>query len=229
MRKKLTKIWKNSSTRWKTIWAWVNRFGLRSRYKRYQAVARWSLHRHKTYQDLAAKAKKNGNDKAAKKLTEQAQTFAKAFHFAHHRYQSLKQKWEKKHQPHPAPQPSGNIVVFDGHSCPAWIVRILQAARNSGAWHGSVNSGFRTPEYSQSLCCSMCGACSMGSTCPGTCAGIYSNHACPPSHTCAPYEGAVDVSDYYNLERYCRNVGAPLFGAGYALPYDLVHFSHTGR
>ncbi len=129
---------------------------------------------------------------------------------------------------HQDPKPTGGggyLVPFDGHTVPRWIVEILQAARASGIWKGSVISGYRSPEYSTSLCENMCGAPS----CPGHCAGASSNHSCPPTHTGVPYEGAADVSDYYGLEGYCRSHNAPLYGGGYALPSDLPHFSNSGR
>jgi len=138
-------------------------------------------------------------------------------------------KWLNQHID-PKPQPDGDhFMTFDGRVVPEWIGQILQEARNDGVYF-VVISGYRTPEYSQSLCCHMCGACAMGTTCPGRCAGIYSNHACPPSHTGVEFEGAVDVSPGYGaLESWCRRNNKPLYGGGYALPSDLPHFSHTGR
>ena len=134
-----------------------------------------------------------------------------------------KLKWLRAHRdPKPAP---GNLVEFDGRQVPHWIADILQSARSSGAWSGSVISGYRSPEYSTQLCINMCGAPS----CPGRCAGANSNHSCPPTHTGVPYEGAVDVTDPYGLEGYCRRTGKPLYGGGYALPSDINHFSHTGQ
>lgn len=136
-----------------------------------------------------------------------------------------KLKWLREHRdPKPQP-PAGNLVSFDGHTVPGWIAQILQEARSAGAWGGSVISGYRSPEYSTQLCMNMCGAPS----CPGRCAGASSNHSCPPTHTGVPYEGAVDVSDPYSLESYCRAHGKPLYGGGYALPSDVNHFSHSGR
>lgn len=164
----------------------------------------------------------------------------KAKHWAHRRVQRAKNPegfkkaeaayakkvaYFRKHQDPKPPQGGGYLVPFDGHTCARWIVEILQEARSSGTWRGSVISGYRSPEYSRQLCMNMCGA----PTCPGRCAGEYSNHSCPPTHTGVPYEGAVDVSDYYGLEGFCRAHNKPLYGGGYALPQDLPHFSHSGR
>lgn len=131
----------------------------------------------------------------------------------------------KRHRD-PKPKPIvGNLVSFDGKTVPGWIANILSQARASGRWSGTVISGYRSPAYSESLCIAMCGA----PTCPGRCAGRYSNHACPPDGKGTPYEGAVDVTDQFSLEAYCRSVGAPLYGGGYALPLDTPHFSNSGR
>jgi hypothetical protein len=132
---------------------------------------------------------------------------------------------EELRKKHRTPPPAGNFVSFDGHQVPRWIAEILNAARKAG-WSGSVISGYRTPEYSTSLCEAMCGA----PTCPGRCAGANSNHSCPPTHTGVPYEGAVDVLEPAGLESYCRAHTKPLYGNGYALgAADLNHFSASGR
>jgi hypothetical protein len=71
----------------------------------------------------------------------------------------------------------------------------------------------------------MCGATS----CPGTCGGRSSNHACPPDATCKEFEGAADVHDPAGFQRYCRAHGNPLRGNGEVLPSDVNHFSRTGH
>jgi hypothetical protein len=116
-------------------------------------------------------------------------------------------------------------VTFDGKAVAKWIAAHLQAARSSGVWNGYLISGFRTPEYSESLCYAMCGA----PTCPGMCGGRNSNHACPPTATCQEFEGAVDLSDSAGFQRYCRAHGNPLHGNGEMLPGDTPHFSASGR
>lgn len=136
-----------------------------------------------------------------------------------------KVKWLKEHKDKPPPPVTANLVTFDGRTVPGWIANILTQARSSGRWHGTVISGYRSPAYSESLCEAMCGA----PACPGRCAGRASRHACPPTGTGVPHEGAVDVSDPYSLEAYCRSVGAPLYGGSYALPADPNHFSIDGR
>lgn len=114
------------------------------------------------------------------------------------------------------------VVTFDGHPCAGWIADCLQKARDHG-WGGVLVSGFRTPEYSESLCFAMCGAPS----CPGRCAGRATNHACPSSYTCKKYEGAADVSDYIRFGQVCRELGLPLQNA---LPStDPVHYSNSGH
>lgn len=99
-----------------------------------------------------------------------------------------------------------------------WMVEWLDKAWAHG-WRGYIVSGVRTPQESTSACYHICGH----PTCPGRCAGIYSNHN---STTCAYPEGAIDVTDFYNLAAIFRQIGAPLCNA---LPLDRVHFSHTGH
>ena len=111
---------------------------------------------------------------------------------------------------------STKIVVMDGKSIVEDLAYWLDKARDSG-WHGVVVSGYRTPEYSQSLCYNMCGA----PACPGKCAGMASNHAK------TTYPGpAADVTDYYNCETVLARIGAPYWND---LPYDPVHMSRSGR
>jgi hypothetical protein len=138
---------------------------------------------------------------------------ARLKHFQHLRYA------------HAHPPIIEGLVTFDGHQVPAWIARILQAARDAGVWDGYVISGVRSPEYSEHLCLIMCGA----PTCPGRCGGRYSNHACPPSGKGVEFEGAVDVTDPAGLRSYCSSHGLPLRGGGEVLPADLNHFSHAGN
>jgi hypothetical protein len=110
----------------------------------------------------------------------------------------------------------GNIVTFDGKQVVAWIAHDLWAMRKAG-WNGYVVSGWRSPEYSESLCYRMCGAPS----CSGTCAGRASKHA-----ESGDGGGAVDVTDYINAERIAYQIGSRLRND---LPYDLVHLSATGH
>ena len=84
-------------------------------------------------------------------------------------------------------------------------------------WSGTVTSGYRTPEYSESLCFDMCGAPS----CPGTCAGRSSNH----SGKVYP-RGAIDVSDEATFGAIMRRLGNPIKNS--LGPADPVHFSVSG-
>lgn len=141
-------------------------------------------------------------------------------------------KWLKEHQ--------DPVAAADGTStwtCPsgakfkvaAWMVGAakgpdgrkvnwLLRSRNKG-WDGELSSGWRSPEYSESLCRAMCGAPS----CPGRCAGRSSNH----SQTGPPNWGAIDVKSYSTFGRIQREIGSPLKNE---LDYrDPVHFSYTGR
>lgn len=109
------------------------------------------------------------------------------------------------------------IVTFDGKSCVEKAAYWCDKARKDGRWGGVLVSGYRTPQYSQSLCFAMCGAPS----CPGRCAGVTSNH------TKTTYPGpAVDVSDYGRFESAMSSYGNPLRND---LPYDPVHFSPSGH
>jgi len=110
------------------------------------------------------------------------------------------------------------VTTFDGRPCAVWLAKILQRVRDEGNWKGGLNSGWRSPAYSTSLCYQRCGAPS----CSGTCAGASSNH----SGTYYP-RGAVDVSDYYTFGAECRRLGIGIHnGLG---AQDPVHFSVAGN
>jgi hypothetical protein len=101
-------------------------------------------------------------------------------------------------------------------------VPYLNYAKAHG-WRGGLNSGWRDPLYSRSLCIRMCGAPS----CPGKCAGTASNHV---GNSCSRF--AIDVSDYYNFGSIMRTMplrrGQPrIFNALGAR--DPVHFSPSGN
>lgn len=198
--------WKNA------VWAWANKG---------EGNWRRKLRRFRAYRDYANHVyhwAKN-NHKAKAYLHEMRAIEVAA--------QKKIDHLQKHHQPHPSPSPGGGLIAtYDGKPVAAWFVPWLNKIRARGNWHGSLVSGFRTKEYSQFLCCQMCNACSPGSTCPGRCAGIYTNHACPSSYTCRPYEGAIDVSDYIVFRAEAHAVGAPFFND---LPADPVHFSNSGH
>ena len=109
------------------------------------------------------------------------------------------------------------ISIYDGKPVASHFVPWLNKIRAAG-WNGVLVSGYRTPEYSESLCYAMCGQ----PTCPGRCAGRYSKHSQK-----VPIDGAVDLSDYYTAGAKFRQVGAPYFNALGAA--DPVHFSNTGH
>lgn len=137
-----------------------------------------------------------------------------------------KHKWLVAHKDDfPPGEGGGEWVEFDGHELPKWMAEINQEARDAGYWNGYAFSGRRSKEYSQELCENMCGA----PTCPGKCAGIYTNHAGPPTWMGVKYEGAEDVSDPEGLIRFCRAKNKPLRGAGEVLPDDRPHCSHEGN
>jgi hypothetical protein len=115
----------------------------------------------------------------------------------------------------PDPDQDG-LATFDGKVAAAWIVTWLEKSRKAG-WTGTVTSGYRTPEYSTSLCIAMCGAPS----CPGRCAGASSNH----SGKVYP-AGAVDVTDYTRFGQIQPQIGSPLRND---LPIDPVHYSVSGH
>lgn len=123
---------------------------------------------------------------------------------------------KSKELDNPDPDQDG-LATFDGRTVAAWIVPWLEKSRKAG-WTGTVVSGYRTPEYSTSLCIAMCGAPS----CPGRCAGASSNH----SGKVYP-AGAIDVTDYTRFGSIQWQIGSPLknsIGAS-----DPVHFSVSGR
>lgn len=117
---------------------------------------------------------------------------------------------------------TSGVSSFDGRPVAKCAIPYLKYAREHG-WRGSLNSGWRSPAYSESLCYAMCGA----PTCPGKCAGRSSNHS---GSTCDWF--AIDVSDYYNFGRIMAGMPIPtgrhrIFNA--LGSRDPVHFSPTGR
>lgn len=133
-------------------------------------------------------------------------------------YRRRNQRRHNKKNYQAAARQSG-VTTFDGRPVAKWLKPYLEWAREQG-WRGTLNSGWRDPRYSESLCYQICGRPS----CPGRCAGRASNHS-----GSTPGRGAVDVSDYHtfgNLMRRCpiepriHNV----LGAA-----DPVHFSASGR
>jgi len=118
-----------------------------------------------------------------------------------------------------AAAPQAGVTTFDGRPIAAWLKPYLDWARVHG-WKGTLNSGWRDPEYSEQLCRNICGA----PTCPGRCAGKTSNHA----GSIKP-AGALDVTDYARFGELMRRcpIQPRIFNALGA--QDPVHFSVTGR
>ncbi len=129
---------------------------------------------------------------------------------------------------HP-PEDADGVSKWGGFEVASWMVgaRVgpdgktvnwLQKSVDNG-WDGDLNSGYRSPAYSESLCTGTCGA----PTCPGRCAGQTSNH----SQLGPPSWGAIDVQDYTRFAAVQTQIGSPLknlLGAA-----DPFHFSFTGR
>jgi hypothetical protein len=114
---------------------------------------------------------------------------------------------------------ASGVTTFDGVPVAKWLKPYLVWAREHGDWHGSLNSGWRDPKYSESLCIRICGRPS----CPGKCAGTSSNHV-----GSTPPKGAVDVSDYVAFGRAMQRcpLSPKLHNALGA--QDPVHYSVSG-
>ncbi len=117
-----------------------------------------------------------------------------------------------------AAAPAAGVATFDGKPVAAWMKPYLDWARAHG-WQGTLNSGYRTPEYSEHLCHGICGAPS----CPGKCAGRSSHHSIRVKPG-----GAIDVSDYVRFGELMRQCpySPRIFNN---LPSDRVHYSSTGN
>ena len=117
-----------------------------------------------------------------------------------------------------AAAPAVGVTTFDGKPVAAWLKPYLDWARAHG-WQGTLNSGYRTPEYSEHLCIGMCGAPS----CPGKCAGRSSHHSIRVKPG-----GSIDVSDYVRFGELMRQCpySPRIFNN---LPADRVHYSSSGN
>lgn len=114
---------------------------------------------------------------------------------------------------------TSGVTRYDGVPVANWLVPYLAYARKNG-WQGHLNSGWRSPAYSESLCYRMCGA----PTCAGKCAGKGSNHAGDVKP-----RGAIDVSDYTRFGGIMRvaPLNPHIFNA--LGSRDPVHYSASGR
>lgn len=120
--------------------------------------------------------------------------------------------------------PIKGLVYQDGKWVNEWMAEINLRVRHAGNWKGYIESGWRSKEHSQELCIAMCGA----PTCPGRCAGIYTNHV-----KVGHLEGAEDMTDYVTFREELHRLGlwgqdepGHLFNI---LPQDPVHFSAHGN
>lgn len=138
-----------------------------------------------------------------------------------HKLNILKKLYAAEHADDDKNAGSG-FTTIDGRQVPNWMVPGVRALRSKGLWGGYIVSGYRTPEYSRILCQRICGR----DSCPGICAGVSSNHTCPPTFTGKYHEGALDVTDYYRFGAGCRILGIELRNN---LPNDRVHYSYTGN
>jgi len=113
---------------------------------------------------------------------------------------------------------SAGVATFDGKPVAAWLKPYLDWARAHG-WQGQLNSGYRTPEYSEHLCYGMCGA----PRCPGTCAGRTSHHSIRVKPG-----GSIDVTDHIKFGELMRQCpySPRIFNN---LPDDRIHYSSTGN
>jgi hypothetical protein len=169
-------------------------------------IGKWTARVH----DLADKAKEAGRH---------------ARWYAQVRLPHIQKRIKKAHEH--ATQTNGwnpmgsRIVTYDGKQVTEWIAYRNVISRAAG-WAGYMISGFRTPEYSESLCYGICHQ----PTCPGTCAGRASHH----SGYIYP-QGANDVSDYYNYGSLQRALDSRVPGVilWNSLPYDRPHYSATGN
>jgi hypothetical protein len=206
MRKWIRKQFKRRPHPLAFFWRWAKRGKRRGEVKRWRALKNWAAHREEA-------ARKRHDYPAMRKWHR--------IRVVYRRQMRRKIRWLKDHSPESPPKAAGTTLI-DGRAVPNWMVPKLKEIRARGRWRGYVISGFRTPEYSESLCYHICGRPS----CSGTCAGRASNHACPPSATCQPFEGAIDVTYPIDFAAEAHAVGAPFFNA---LPFDRPHFSHSGR
>jgi peptidoglycan hydrolase-like protein with peptidoglycan-binding domain len=113
---------------------------------------------------------------------------------------------------------SAGVATFDNKPVAAWMKPYLDWARAHG-WQGQLNSGYRTPEYSEHLCYGICGA----PRCSGTCAGRSSHHSIRVKPG-----GSIDVTDYVKFGELMRQCpySPRIFNN---LPNDRVHYSSTGN
>jgi hypothetical protein len=193
-------------------WRYLMRKWSNARYplKRTNALKEWSWRKY-------ARLRRRGRLKRADNWLE--------------RHKAAKRKYAKLLAEKKAAQsgydPATHTSVQDGRRVAAWMrgdeagpnglkIDWFQKFENHG-WDGRLYSGWRSPEYSESLCYDICGAAS----CSGLCAGRASNH----SQTRAPMWGAVDVINWSEFQSANNAVGGPFRNN---LPNDRPHRSVSG-
>lgn len=127
-----------------------------------------------------------------------------------------RRKWRANHR---AAVREGGVGTYDGIPVANVAIPYLQWARAHG-WRGTLVSGWRDPNFSQSLCLRMCGRTS----CPGRCAGLISNHVGKILR-----RFAIDVSFYQEFGQLMQRcpLRPRIFNALGAR--DPVHFSPSGN
>lgn len=208
LRQRIRKIFATRKNPMRTLWKWARAPGKLARVmQRWRALKEWARNK-------AQIAGRNKNNPQRKWWLKRQKGYDD-------KYDAVRKRFLASHKD-PDPPPTDGVITPEAPWNPyrrpiaAWIVPWLERSWDAG-WRGVVNSGYRSPEYSEQLCYQICGHPS----CPGTCAGRTSNH----TQYVQP-GGAVDVSDYYTFGAVQQRIGSPLWNA---LPSDRVHFSATGR
>lgn len=208
LRKRINSIWKNRKRPFRKLWKWAKAPDKLGRVmRRWKALKLWA-------REHAKIAGKRHDNKKRKWWLKRQRGYNQKFIEA-------RKKFLAEHKD-PDPPPTQGVSTPEAPWNPSrrpianWIIPWLERSWDAG-WRGPVTSGYRSPEYSQQLCYQICGAPS----CPGTCAGVTSNH----TQYMQP-GGAVDVGDYVTFARIQPLIGSPLRNA---LPADPVHFSASGR
>jgi hypothetical protein len=188
------------------VWKWAeDGKTTRDRSERFEALSAW-----------ARKKEREADEKDIRKLWDaNAESYRERFRFLDEKADKAAKKRQEEDEANDGP-----ITSFDGKPVTKdWAV-VLQMCRDTGLWHGGLNSGYRSPAYSTQLCIQICGS----PTCPGRCAGASSNH----SKSSIPAGAAVDVSDPAGFRQALIRIGrSELHNAlGAADPW---HFSISGR
>lgn len=208
LRKRINSIWKNRKRPFRKLWRWAKAPDKTRRVmKRWKALKLWA-------REHAKLNRKRGDEKKQAWWLKRQKGYDD-------KYDAVRKRFLAEHKDPGSPPEQGVSTPeapWNPYRRPIanWIVPWLERSWDAG-WRGVVNSGYRSPEYSEQLCYQICGHPS----CPGTCAGRTSNH----TQYVQP-GGAVDVSDYYTFGAVQQRIGSPLWNA---LPSDRVHFSATGR